>query len=48
MTIIGIQTIDEIKSKIAEAGHDNGEYKALLETYEKLPNCCRYRHSGKH
>ena len=49
--IVGVfvnETIDEIKSKIAEVGHDNGEYKALLETYEKLPNCCRYRHSGKH
>lgn len=41
-------TIDEIRSKIAEVGHDNGEYKASLETYDKLPNCCRYRHSGKH
>ena len=41
-------TIDEIRTKIAEVGHDNGEYKASLETYDELPNCCRYRHTGKH
>ena len=41
-------TIDEIRTRIAEVGHDNGEYKASLETYDELPNCCRYRHTGKH
>ena len=41
-------TIDEIRTRISEVGHDNGEYKASLETYDELPNCCRYRHTGKH
>ena len=41
-------TIDEIKSKIAEVGHDNGKYISTLETYDGLPDCCRYRHTGKH
>ena len=41
-------TIDEIRTRIAKVGHDNGEYKASLETYDELPNCCRYRHTGKH
>ena len=41
-------TIDEIRSKIAEVGHDNGKYISTLETYDGLPDCCRYRHTGKH
>ena len=41
-------TIYEIRNKIAESGHDNGDYISSLESYDNLPNCCRYRHSGKH
>ena len=41
-------SIDEIRSKIAEVGHDNGKYISNLETYDGLPDCCRYRHTGKH
>ena len=40
--------IQEIRSKIAQSGHDNGEYIATLNTYDKLPECCKYRDTGKH
>ncbi|WP_396590110.1 heavy-metal-associated domain-containing protein [Allomuricauda sp. R78024] len=46
----------EVKKIIASVGHDTDETKANLDTYEKLPACCKYRdpnsinmdHSGKH
>ncbi len=39
-------TQDQIQKKIAEAGHDNGDYKADDEVYNNLPDCCLYdRHS---
>lgn len=41
-------TIDEIKNKIAESGHDNGDYISSLESYNKLPDCCKYRDIAKH
>ena len=41
-------TIDEIKNKIAESGHDNGDYISSLESYNKLPDCCKYRDKAKH
>ena len=41
-------TIDEIKNKIAESGHDNGDYISSLESYNKLPDCCKYRDTAKH
>ena len=40
--------IQEIRSKIAQSGHDNGEYIATIEAYDKLPDCCKYRDTGKH
>ena len=41
-------SIQEIRSKIAQSGHDNGEYVTTTEVYEKLPDCCKYRDTGKH
>ena len=32
-----------IREKLAEAGHDNGEYLASDEVYDKLHFCCKYR-----
>jgi Cu(I)/Ag(I) efflux system membrane fusion protein len=36
-------TLDDVQKAIAEAGHDNGKYKASDEVYDKLPECCLYR-----
>lgn len=35
--------LDDICKKLAEVGHDNGDYKADDAVYEALPACCRYR-----
>lgn len=35
-------TKEKIQEKIAEAGHDNGDFKAPDEVYNKLPACCHY------
>lgn len=35
-------TQDQIQKKIAEVGHDNGDYKADDEVYKNLPDCCWY------
>ncbi len=40
--------IEEIRTKIAQSGHDNGEYISAIEVYDKLPKCCKYRDSEKH
>ena len=40
--------IEEIRTKIAQSGHDNGEYISSTEVYDKLPKCCKYRDSEKH
>ncbi len=32
----------QIQKKIAEAGHDNGEFKAPDDVYKNLPACCHY------
>lgn len=36
---------DVILQKIADAGHDNEQYKAKDATYKKLPACCRFDRS---
>ena len=36
-----------IQEAIAEAGHDNGTFKADDKIYEALPGCCHYRESPK-
>lgn len=38
-----LTNIDAVKIAIAEAGHDNGKYRAPDELYNKLPECCLYR-----
>ncbi|MBX3242606.1 MAG: TonB-dependent receptor [Chitinophagaceae bacterium] len=35
-------TQEQIQKKIAESGHDNGDYKADDEVYKNLPDCCWY------
>lgn len=38
-----IITLDDVQKAIADAGHDNGKYRAPDEVYSKLPECCLYR-----
>lgn len=35
--------IDEIKKSIANIGHDTDKFKADINIYNKLPECCLYR-----
>jgi len=35
--------VEDIRKKLAEAGHDNGKYKADDKVYNALPVCCHYR-----
>ena len=36
-------SIDDVKKKIADVGHDNSLYKATDEVYDNLHGCCKYR-----
>ncbi len=36
-------TIEQIEAAIVAKGHDIGAMKATEASYNKLPNCCRYR-----
>ncbi len=36
---------DQIKKSIAEAGHDNENYKATNDAYSRLHDCCKYDRS---
>lgn len=36
-------TLDSLQKRIAEVGHDTGNYKAKDEVYKTLPKCCLYR-----
>jgi len=36
-------TVEKIKAAVAEAGHDVDGVKAPDNTYQKLPDCCKYR-----
>ena len=36
------ESLDEIKKKIAEAGHDSEDFKATDEAYANLHSCCKY------
>lgn len=38
---------ETVQKAIAQAGHDNGKYKAPDEVYNSLPECCLYRDSEK-
>ena len=35
-------SLDEIKKKIAVAGHDSEDFKATDEAYANLHQCCKY------
>jgi len=35
-------TLDQIKKKVAEIGHDTDEERATQEAYENLHACCKY------
>jgi copper chaperone CopZ len=49
-------SIDAIKKRIAEVGHDSEGFTAPQEVYDNLPECCKYRdpstkhmdHGGEH
>ena len=34
---------DKIQLAIAKVGHDTEKHKAPKESYDKLPECCKYR-----
>ena len=36
-------SLDDIQKAIAKVGHDTEKYKASIESYNTLPECCRYR-----
>jgi periplasmic mercuric ion binding protein len=35
-------SLDDIKKKVAEAGHDTDKFRAKDEVYGNLPGCCQY------
>ncbi|MCB9326463.1 MAG: heavy-metal-associated domain-containing protein [Lewinellaceae bacterium] len=35
-------SLDEIKKKIADVGHDTDKFQAKEEVYTNLPGCCQY------
>lgn len=36
-------TVDSLKKRLAEVGHDTDNFKASSAVYAKLPKCCLYR-----
>jgi Cu(I)/Ag(I) efflux system membrane fusion protein len=38
-----LTSLETVQKAIAEAGHDNGKYRAPDEVYNNLPACCLYR-----
>ena len=40
--------LDSIKKKIASLGHDTDKFKAPIDVYESLPDCCRYKTNSPH
>jgi hypothetical protein len=36
-------TVDSLKHRLADVGHDTDKYKAADSTYAALPACCHYR-----
>jgi mercuric ion binding protein len=37
-------SLKKIEESVAKAGHDAGEVKASDNDYNKLPECCAYKH----
>jgi periplasmic mercuric ion binding protein len=35
-------SVADVKKAVAKVGHDTDEAKTAIETYDKLPNCCKY------
>jgi periplasmic mercuric ion binding protein len=35
-------SVVDVKKAVAKVGHDTDEAKTAVETYDKLPNCCKY------
>ena len=35
-------SLDKIEVAVAKVGHDTPNHKATKETYDKLPDCCKY------
>ncbi|HFA49212.1 MAG TPA: copper chaperone [Bacteroidetes bacterium] len=35
-------SLDDIKKKVAAAGHDTDKFRAKDEVYNALPGCCQY------
>lgn len=35
-------SVDKIEMAVAKVGHDTPNHKAETETYNKLPECCKY------
>lgn len=45
MTVIydnEVISLDEIKKKVADAGHDTDKFQANEKAYNNLPGCCQY------
>ncbi len=40
-------TVDSLKKRVAEVGHDTDKFKAADAVYAKLPKCCLYRNNPK-
>ena len=40
-------SIDDVKKRIADVGHDNSAYKATDEVYKNLHGCCKYRDNSE-
>jgi len=40
--------LDTIEKEIAKAGHDTQNYKADIDVYNSLPECCAYRSGDLH
>jgi copper chaperone CopZ len=43
-----IISLEDIHLNIARAGHDTEKSRATDTTYEKLPDCCKYKRSITH
>lgn len=41
-------SIDEIKKRIIQVGHDVDSLKADEKAYQQLPQCCKYREVAPH
>lgn len=40
-------SVDSLKHRLAEVGHDTDKYKSSEKVYKSLPKCCLYRDNPK-